>query len=165
MFLFAVWYVLFHTCYFLIPDGVLIHYLHHDCITSIAAPFINFLSPTDTVLAHSNTITSAKTSLRVVRGCDGAGAAFLLMAAILAFKTTQKLKAIGIILGLSLIYVINMLRIIGLFFILQHRHSWFLVVHTYLSPTFIVIICAIFFLWWTMLPTLAARTDESSSPI
>ena len=165
MFLFAVWYALLHTCYFLIPDGVLTQYLHHDCITSIVAPAINLLSVTDTVLAHSNTITSANTSLKVVRGCDGAGAVFLLMAGILAFKTTQKLKAIGIIIGLSLIYIINMLRIIGLFFILEHRHSWFQVVHTYLLPTFIVIICTIFFLWWTTLSTLDARTDETDPPV
>lgn len=162
--LFAAWYGVFYSAYFLIPDSVLNQYLHHDCIITIAAHFINQFFPAENIHELSNTLTSSKASIEVVRGCDGSGTVFLLIAAMFSFRSSVKQKTSGALLALFLIYAINMFRIVGLYFILAYHKHWFQMVHTYLLPTLIVILCGIFFLWWTRLPALSRSTDEPSIP-
>jgi exosortase family protein XrtM len=145
---FLVMYIVFHTLYFMVPNSFLLDSVYHTGIVSVSANIINFFAPAESASAVGNKLVSSKASLEIVRGCDGAGATFLLMAAILAFSATWKQKLVGLIGSLALMYALNQTRVIGLYFVVAYERNWFNLLHTYFAPTLIVVICCIFFLWW-----------------
>lgn len=143
-------YIIFHILYFMVPNDVLGDIVYHKGIVSIAVNIINYCAPLEATQAIANKLVSTKASLEVVRGCDGAGATFLLIAAILAFSAPWKDKLTGVVISLALMLIINQARIIGLYFIVAYKRDWFQLVHTYLAPTFIIIISCLFFMWWAV---------------
>ncbi|MEM7304135.1 MAG: exosortase family protein XrtM, partial [Pseudomonadota bacterium] len=103
--LFIAIYALFQFLYFKIPDTILKNDIYYHGIVSISADIINFFT-NENVTASENRLSSSKAILVIVRGCDGAGSIFLLIAAILAFSASIKDKVIGIISGIALLYII-----------------------------------------------------------
>jgi len=155
----VVFFILYYL-YFMIPDLFLTKFIYHNFIVSISSWIINFISSIDTAtMAIDNKLISNHTTLSIVRGCDGAGATFLLMAAILAFSAPMKNKLLGLVGSIILIYIINQIRLIGLYYIIVYEYDWFQIVHTYLAPSIIIIINCIFFLWW-LKKSLKSRVDS-----
>ena len=146
----------------MIPDAVLGHFVYHNVVVSIAANTINLFAPTEHVSTLHNKLVSSQASLEIVRGCDGAGTIFLLIAAMIAFTASVKHKFIGVSLGLLLLYILNESRIICLYFILAYKRGWFQVVHTYYAPTLIIIISSLFFMWWAMLSMTPTVNNEQA---
>lgn len=140
-------YSVFHLMYFYVPDATL-KQIYYDYLVTISADIINFFAPSERVFARNNSLLSARANLEVVRGCDGAGVMFLMTAAILVFSASIKRKIVGLVCGLILVYVLNQIRIISLYFIVVYRRDWFLPVHTYVAPSFIILFCSLFFMWW-----------------
>ena len=146
--MFIVIYVFCHALYLIIPNSFLANVVYHHGIVSLAMQIINFCSPVEATQAVANKLVSSKASLEIVRGCDGAGATFLLMAAILAFKASWKQKMLGMGIGLLLMFVFNQFRIISLYFIVVYQYSWFEIVHTYIAPTLVVVMVCVYFSGW-----------------
>ena len=160
--LFALVYVILHSLYFAIPDDVLRDRIYYHGVTTISADIINAMAPSEKVRAVSNQIRSPRAALEIVRGCDGSGVVFLLAAAIIAFSASIGHKLIGIFGAAVLIYVVNLARIIGLYFVVAHRGEWFTPLHTYFIPTLLIIIAVTYFSSWAMWPlrgTAAAGGD------
>ena len=84
----------------------------------------------------------------------GAGAFFLLAAAVLAFPASFKRKAAGLLAGIMLLYGFNTLRISGLYYVAAYHFDWFTLFHTYLAPTLMIIVTCLFFVWWALGSTL-----------
>lgn len=164
---FIICYSAFHSLYFLIPDNILRDVFHHYAILIFSVDVINYLAPHEMVTVVGNKLVSAKATLSVVRGCDGAGVSFLLVAAIMAFRARLSDKVIGILTGILLLYVINQVRIIGLYFVIAYNREWFVPIHTYFAPTLIVILSSAFFAWWAYKSTSAidsnVNTETTSS--
>jgi exosortase family protein XrtM len=133
--------------YFQIPDETF-KVIYHDGIGLFCAALINFFAPLERVIASKNIQISSAANLEIVRGCDGAGALFLIASAILAYPVKLKRKFIGLCLGVSMMYLINLLRICVLYFVIAHRPEWFIFIHVYLLPSLMVILGSIFFMWW-----------------
>ncbi len=133
--------------YFLIPWTVLKDIIYHYGIVTVSVDIINFFT-NENLTAIENKLSSSKAILVIIRGCDGSGSLFLLCSAILAFSATVKDKIIGLIFGITLLYIVNQLRIIGLYFVVAYQKEYFLPIHTYYAPSFIVIICGLYFAWW-----------------
>lgn len=146
--LFAGCYALLDYGYFKIPDALFINVHYYHGVVKVCADLINIIAPLEQVLAQQNHLISAHVNLEIVRGCDGAGVLFLVISAILVFPATLRRKLLGLILGISLIYSINLLRIGVLYFVVAYQADYFALIHTYLAPTFMVIAgCAYFALW------------------
>lgn len=148
--LFAGVYGILHYAYFQIPDEVLRDVIHHRGLVLIGAQLIDLLAPTERVSAIQGHIVSARANLEVVRGCDGSGAMFLIVAAILAFPASPLHKLAGIAASLALMYGLNLARIVGIYFIVAYYPAWFLPAHTYFAPTLIVMLGCVFFAWWAL---------------
>lgn len=146
---FIVLFSVFEYLYFQIPDTYLRDVIFQRGLVSPCVELINYLKPNEHVLSVHSSMTSALTSLEIVRGCDGAGTIFLLVAAIFAFTTSYKTKLIGLIAGTTLLVVINHLRIIGLYFVSAYKNEWFPIIHSYIAPTFIIVVGCIFFAAWS----------------
>lgn len=141
-------YATLHALYFAVPDRVLRNVVHYYAIVAPGAQLIRLANPQEPVTAVQGTLSSPRASLSIVRGCDGAGVAFLLIAAVLAFSAGWKRKLLGILGAVLLTYVLNQVRVVGLYFVAAYRHEWFNLLHNFLIPTFIIVVCCIFFAWW-----------------
>ena len=146
---FAAIYCVLHGAYLLIPDEVLKEKIYYQGIVSISAELINLFS-NEHVNAHHNILSSSKAALEVVRGCDGAGTLFLIIAATIAFSCSIKHKLVGLLSGVALVYLLNQIRIVGLYFVVAYQRSWFEPIHTYFAPSLIVLICILYFAWWSI---------------
>ena len=151
LFLFILIYCFFEFLYFQIPDSFLSEVIYYHGLVLPSATIINYLQPGEMVAATRNILSAHRVSLEVVRGCDGAGTLFLLTAAILTFSTSLKYKFFGLLTGITLLVAINLLRIIGLYFVMAYHGQWFTPIHTFFAPTFIIIIGCLFFAGWTQL--------------
>lgn len=107
----------------------------------------------------SNIETGAAVSIQP--GCNGVEAMIVLLAAILATPAGWKHKLIGIGLGFLAIQIVNVIRIVSLFYLLQWNPVWFEWAHLYLWQALIMLDGLIVYLLWVrMLPMTG---DEPSS--
>jgi len=146
--LFVSCYVLLHYGYFKIPDEIFVNTIYYHGVVAICADFINMFVPLEQVVGYQNHLLSTKADLEIVRGCDGVGVLFLLLSAIMAFPVNVNRKLLGLILGIGLIYIANLLRISMLYFVIAYHGEWFLLAHTYLAPTLLVLLTCLYFAWW-----------------
>lgn len=157
--LFVGCYVLFDYAYFKIPVDLFSNVIYYHGVVAICADLISWLAPLEQVLAKQNHLVSAKADLEIVRGCDGAGVLFLVVSAILVFPSGLKRKLIGLLLGIGLIYGLNLLRICVLYFVIAYQPGSFQLIHTYIAPTLMVIFGCFYFAWWAF-----GSTHQSHEP-
>lgn len=138
-----------HYLYFALPDPLLRDFVHYYAIVLPAAALLNLVAPHEAVSALHGSLQSARASLDIVRGCDGAGAMFLLVAALIASSADMGHKLLGILYAVALIYVLNELRVIALYFVVAYRSDWFGPLHNYFVPMLVIAASVLSFLWWT----------------
>jgi exosortase family protein XrtM len=148
--LYIVSFGFFYFLYMQIPDQFYAEVLYYYGVVLLCAIVINGLAPLEHVVAVQNHLISSHADLEIIRGCDSAGALFLLISAILVFETTLRQKLQGLLLGVALVYTLNMLRVVALYFLVAYQREWFEFVHLYLAPTLILLIIFIFFTWWAI---------------
>lgn len=145
--IFVLIYAAFEIIYLMIPDPVLAGIIYPAVYTGWCEWLINLLA-FEEVTGTANLLSSSIVRLEIVRGCDGAGATFLLCAALLSSPAGLKNKAIGLFIGIGFVYILNLSRIVVLYFIAAYRDDWFLPIHTLIAPTFIILLCCLYFTWW-----------------
>lgn len=100
-------------------------------------------------------ITSSRFSVRVVRGCDAMEATAMLVAAIIASPVSIRRKLPGVVAGVLLLGLLNLVRIVSLFYIGIHWPDAFETVHFHVwQPVFIVLAVAGWLAWavWARRP-------------
>jgi exosortase H (IPTLxxWG-CTERM-specific) len=100
-------------------------------------------------------------SIEIIEECTGLYEMLLLGAAILAYPATWKSKGLGILIGLPLIYLFNIIRIMFLAVVGVHFRSLFNFMHIYFWQATLVIMIATVWLLWIRL--VASREKKSSS--
>jgi len=102
---------------------------------------------------------SARTGFAVAiqAGCNGVEASIILIAALLAFpKVPVRYRVIGLLLGVSTVQLLNIVRIISLYYLGIWHQSWFDWAHLYLWETLIMLdVLVVFLLWLRNLPPRA----------
>jgi exosortase family protein XrtM len=146
--IFAATYVILYLGYSAVPDALLRGYVYPYGIVGPAKTMIDWVAPNDHVTGEHNTLRSATVNLAIVRGCDGAGVIFLLIAAIIAVRVSLKHTLLGIAGAVAVIYVLNQLRIVTLYFVAARWPSWFTPVHIYFIPTLMILVGLLYFAVW-----------------
>ena len=99
-------------------------------------------------------------------GCNGMNVTLLLCAALLAFPTSWTHKARGLLLGCLAIQVVNLLRFISLFYLLQYNRAWFDFAHQYLWESLIMLdALAVFWMWVQGVSRSAAKPPIANAPV
>jgi exosortase family protein XrtM len=156
---FSAIYVALYAVYLQIPDEVLMQEVYSHLIVTPGASLIKLVAPAEPVIGIGNELISGSTTVEIVRGCDGAGVLFLLIAAIFAVAAPLKRLAWGVAGALLLVYAVNQLRIVVLYFALLRHRDWFTPLHTMVFPGLFIVLGLISFLLW--IPT---RVDKSNEP-
>jgi exosortase H (IPTLxxWG-CTERM-specific) len=101
-------------------------------------------------LAYGKVIESTTNgfAVSIEAGCNGIEAALILIAAILAFRAPWKSKAIGIAGGLLAVQLLNIVRVITLFYLGQWSLKAFEWAHLYLWQALIMLDVLVVWLLW-----------------
>jgi exosortase H (IPTLxxWG-CTERM-specific) len=96
-------------------------------------------------------------AVSIEAGCNGIEAALILVAAILAFPASAKARVAGIVAGLFAVQVLNVLRVVSLFYLGQWSASAFEWAHLYLWQALIMLDVLVVWLVWmrSLRPALA----------
>ncbi len=122
----------------------------------LAAASFWFMQWFDAAVALSGNVIyplhgSSAGGVAVESECNGVEAIIILVAAMLAFPGPLWAKAVGVLMGASLVQGLNLLRIVSLFYLLQWNRDWFEWFHMYLWPTLIILDALVVFFLWTRL--------------
>jgi len=90
-----------------------------------------------------------RTSLTIAKNCDAMDVNLLLIAAMLAFPAPWKRRLVGIIAGVGLLSLVNVLRIVTLYQISIHAPRAFELIHAELFPLVMVALAVGAFAVWS----------------
>ena len=94
------------------------------------------------------TIQSPQFAMAIRRGCDAVEPTWLLCAAMISFPTPLLHKLWGMLAATVLLQVMNLVRIITLYWIGIHLPGFFNSAHVELWPTVFIVISIVFFVGW-----------------
>jgi exosortase family protein XrtF len=120
-------------------------------VTYQTSAILNFFGEQTTTIPTPGTASvtisvGMRSALSVYEGCNGINVMIVFIAFIVAFGGNVKSMGWFIPLGIVLIYVANLTRVTGLYFIAEYWEEYFYYVHKYAFTAFIYLI--VFILWW-----------------
>lgn len=125
-------------------DGVFPRYLNLNA--DVSAMMLRVLG--EDANATGQDVHSPRMSLSIRAGCDAIEPSFMFVAAVLAFPAAVKAKLIGVLVGVPLLLLMNLVRILSLYYIGIHAPRWFETAHVDIwQPTFILIALACWIVW------------------
>jgi len=142
--------------------GTLIEYWIIDIATvRPSAWIIRLVDDNVLVRAQGHQLISPHFTMNILTGCEGTEALFLLVAAIVAYRTTWIHRLAGLVIGTAVIYCANQVRLVVLFLFSLRHPSWFEALHGSIAPTLIIAVGCLFFLGWTLWPLSPRRARHS----
>ena len=109
-----------------------------------------------------NTVTGFGVSIEP--GCNGIEACIVLFAAIMAFPSTWRHKAIGFVAGFVAVQALNVVRVVSLFYLGQWSKPVFDFAHEFLWQALIMLDVLIVWLLWVRAGAKARPQDEAPPP-
>ncbi len=121
----------------------------------------------DNVEAFRNVIRNSTTGfgVRIERGCNGVEAVIILFAAIFAFPAPIKNKLLGFVIGFFAIQLLNLVRIVSLFYLGQWNQVAFEWFHLYLWQALIILdALVVWLIWLRTLPQAKMKRRLEAEP-
>jgi len=84
-------------------------------------------------------VSSPRFAVTIYNGCNGLITSLILVAGVLAFPARWTAKLVGVVGGLVVIQILNLIRILTLFFIGIHFPNYFNNAHVYIWQSLIII--------------------------
>lgn len=128
--------------------------------SAIIAPF------DDTAISFGKIIQNKVNgfAVSIESGCNGVEAIIMLAAAVIAFPATVKQKVAAIILGSLAIQVLNIARIVSLYYLGQWSFAAFEWAHLYIWPVLIMVdVLIVFLVWLNYLNRQSPQTNEAAA--
>lgn len=132
-----------------------------SAIADISVWLITFFD--DGVVATANIIRDKASGfgVRIERGCNGVEAMIILFAAIFAFPAPLKNKLVGMTVGFFAIQLLNLVRIVSLFYLGQWNQVAFEWFHLYLWQALIILdALVVWLIWLRTLPQAKQRREQ-----
>jgi exosortase H (IPTLxxWG-CTERM-specific) len=115
-------------------------------IARTSAAVLNLVG--EKVRVEGTRIRSESFAVNIENGCNGVETALLFGSAVLAFPSPWRSRLLGLALGFVAIQIINLVRVVSLFWIGAHRPSLFSASHTVLWQSVVVLCGVLLFLLW-----------------
>jgi exosortase H (IPTLxxWG-CTERM-specific) len=113
------------------------------------------------VTMSGTVIRTPRFAVNIRNGCNGVEAMIIFLAAVLAFPASWRARGIGLLLGVVVIQVVNLVRVVALFLTGAYLPEWFDSSHTVVWQS-VVIGCAVL-LWLFWAARFAARRPEPAA--
>ena len=145
--IFVVWYVVYEL--WLLPDGRLDEWLSLN-IVAVSNGLIKFFGY-NTWAVHRVIGNGENAGIELVDGCTGISAIGLFLGFILAYPGSWKQKISFCLMGIGVIYLVNILRIVVLVITQEEWIEFFDITHDYSTTTiFYIVIFLLWMLWVNM---------------
>lgn len=101
-------------------------------------------------VAHQKVLRNPVTgfAITVEDTCNASNVVILLCAAVLAFPAGWRQKLKGLAVGTLVLYLVNFLRIISLFYLGQYNFTWFEFAHWYVWEGLMMLVTLVLFWVW-----------------
>jgi exosortase H (IPTLxxWG-CTERM-specific) len=100
-------------------------------------------------------------AVSIEAGCNGVEATLVLLAAMLAFPAPWKHKVVGLVIGILAVQLLNILRVISLFYLGQWNYDVFEWAHLYVWQALIMLdVLVVWLIWVRRVP----RIDDPRGP-
>jgi len=106
------------------------------------------LSPGLGVRADGPRMAAPGGGINIINGCDGTDVLFLLTAAVLVAPVAWRWRLVGLLAGWPLVFVLNQVRVLALFYAFRHDRSTFDLLHGAVAPLVLILAVGVFFMLW-----------------
>lgn len=113
-----------------------------------AAGWIRLLTPEVPVVAAGPRLTAPGGGINVLKGCEGTDILFLLLAAFAVARLRWRHRLAGIALGATIVYLLNQVRVVALFYAYRQDRTLFDLLHGTIGPLLLVVLIGLFFFTW-----------------
>ncbi|HEY3202958.1 MAG TPA: exosortase H [Thermoanaerobaculia bacterium] len=151
--------VLLVVLYFIVAsrpvnDAVIVPFT--GAVARVSAGILNAIG--EKVTVRGTEISSDRFAVNIENGCNGVETALLFGSAVLSFPAPWRRRLLGLLVGFIAIQIINLVRVVTLFWIGAHRPSLFNSSHTVLWQSIVVLCGVLLFLAW------ASRERRTRAP-
>jgi exosortase H (IPTLxxWG-CTERM-specific) len=101
------------------------------------------------VAAEGTQIRSAAFAVDVKNGCNGVEAMLILFAAVLAFPASWRQRLYGLLAGIAVIQLLNLVRVVSLFWLGVHHREVFETFHAAVWQTLLILVAVGLFVLWS----------------
>ena len=120
----------------------------HDLTVRSATALINLTTPQMQAVPQGARIVAPGGGLNVLFGCEGTDVLFLLAAAFAVFPLPARVRLRGLLSGLILVFLLNQLRIVALFYAFRSDRAMFDLLHTTAAPLLMIALSGLLFHFW-----------------
>jgi exosortase/archaeosortase family protein len=120
----------------------------HDCTVVPAAHLVNLLTPSVHARAVDFSVRAPGGGLNVLNGCEGMEALFLLAAAFAVVPMPWRERVAGLLLGVAVVFLVNQVRILLLFYAFRAGNAWFDPLHGMITPIGVILAVSAYFYAW-----------------
>lgn len=120
----------------------------HDCAVRPAAFFVSLITPRVRAVAAGFSLVAPGGGLNILNGCEGTEALFLLAAAFAIAPVPARSRSIGLLIGIGVVFLVNQLRILALFYSYRASPTLFELLHGTVTPILVIILIAGYFYAW-----------------
>jgi exosortase family protein XrtM len=145
---FAAIFLLMNFIYSLMGGSFIQDFIFSSFTAKPTAALIKLISYGENVRVEGNLLTSPFASLQIIDGCEGVQSILILTSAILAYSTSVMRKFTGVLFGVLFLYVVNLLRIVGVYYMFKYSPSAVNVAHFFVGQTIVIMMMFVFFLFW-----------------
>lgn len=124
------------------------HFILGDLTVTPTAAVINFLTPAVHVKALGNQLIAPGGGITVLKGCEGTEIMFMLVAAFSAIVMPWRRRLAGLGLGILLVFCLNQVRLLTLFYVYRSEPSLFNLLHGTVGPIVLILCVALYALYW-----------------
>lgn len=149
--LFALLFVAMQGTWSLAQGTMLEHVTVGDWTVVPAAFWIHLITPGAGAFVQGYSITAPGGGINVMNGCEGFEVIFLWIAALTITPMGWRWRGRGLVLGVGLIWVLNQVRILVLFYAYRVDKEWFARLHGTIAPLVLIVLVtaafALFVAW------------------
>lgn len=143
--IFAFCILVFMLLYSWITDSSVFHRL----VTFTASATATVLHVFDgDVYAFGTEVASPDFAMGIIEACTGVVPMLIFLAAVLAYPSPNKRKALGIVIGILGLYAVNIIRTTTLFAVGVHFPSFFDTAHYIVWQSLMILVAVVFWLLW-----------------
>lgn len=114
-----------------------------------AVVLINWLTPEVGAIASGPRIRAPGGGLNILNGCEGVEVLFLLLAGLSVLGLPARRWLVGVTYACLLVFALNQLRILALFYAYRSDKSLFSLLHGTVAPVVLIALAVAFLAIWT----------------
>jgi len=153
---------IFYACAFLpaLDKGFFPYYMRLNARASAA--ILNVFG--EGASASGTSVASPRYSVDIRHGCDAIAPSALFISAVLAFPAGMWSKLPGLLAGTLVLAVINLVRIVTLFYTGIYKPSWFETMHVDVWQPVFILLSLVLWVLWALWSTPSRTTHPDVSP-